>query len=865
MASSLELEVISGEAGTYRVAARSQAGDTEGTPTSFPFDEIALERHRQAVEFALMRSAATVRRLAPAEERPVQEFGTRLFDFLFPAELREHLAAARNQAARDGIPMQVRLRIRPPELAILPWEFLYDQGRDEYLSLTVPVVRYLEVLEPLRPLVATAPLRVLAMVARPGDLTALDVEHERRRLEQAVAGLEKSGEVRLSWVEGQTWQDLESALDQGGWHIFHFIGHGGFDSETGEGVLALGDESGGVYRLAASDLGMLIGDHRSLRLVVLNSCESGRASGGDVFSSTAAVLMRRGVPAVVAMQYDISDAAAIAFARGLYSAVAARLPVDQAVTRARRAIKLTRRNTLEWATPVLYLRSADAAIFAPGESLAARPVPLPRLETTPEPPPAERSASLAGHVEVPAAHVEVPAQRTAPTPLPEPAPAQAPRVAAIQSDPTPLARLDHDAPVSEIAFSPDGSRLVTVSSRTVRLWDRHASQREIARLHHERGIAGIALSPDSTRIATQSAPGMTVKPALLWDIATGKETARLAHSGNMISQLKFVPSGTRLATGAYKSVRLWDPATGKMHSESTHPHAITHVAFSPDSRRMILLSKRKKPGTLWDVSTGEQVSRIQHEDAMQSVIFSPDSTRLVSFARDGSTFLWNSADGTKVSWVGMTRVWEAATGRERPWAERVANCTAAFSPDCTLLAIASDDKSVRLWNPASGQLVRALPHPGVVSAIMFSPDGTSLTTTVGGDHMVRLWDPASGEQVASLSDGYRLGFNLDGTRLVTIAAVMAAGRDHTLRVWDVTSGQELSTLPCRKSTPLIFSPDRTQVAYLADLRTVCLLDTASGAVLAQLRHDHEIDGLMFSPDGGQLATRSGKTVQLWAT
>lgn len=319
----LELEVSSGEGGRFRVAARSDAaGDSQGRLTELPFDEQGLARLLRAVEFALVSSAATVRRLAPVDEQPVQEFGRQLFEFLFPAEVREHLNAVRRLAAQEGTSVQVRLRIGSPELAALPWEFLYDPGRDDYLCLSTSLVRYLEVLEPRRPFAVTPPLRVLGMVARPGELGTLNVDHEKRRLREALAGLERAGGVELSWVAGQTWWDLQNALDQGVWHIFHFIGHGGFDQHSGEGILALTGEDGGVHRLAASDLGLLLGEHHSLRLVVLNSCESARSSTSDVFSSTAAVLIRRGIPAVVAMQYDISDEAAIAFARGLYTAVA---------------------------------------------------------------------------------------------------------------------------------------------------------------------------------------------------------------------------------------------------------------------------------------------------------------------------------------------------------------------------------------------------------------------------------------------------------------------------------------------------------------------------------------------------------------
>ena len=201
------------------------------------------------------------------------------------------------------------------------------------------------------------------MVARPDELDRLDVDQELRRLTQALADLEAAGRVQLSWVQGQTWWDLQEC--PGPRRVAHPPLHRPRRPRRRHrrrcARLRRRRRWGAPGR--GHDLALLLAEHRSLRLVVLNSCDTARAIATDRFSSTASALMRRGIPAVVAMQYEISDQAAITFARGFYTALAVQHPVDQAVTRARRAIKLARRNTLEWATPVLYLRSPTGALF----------------------------------------------------------------------------------------------------------------------------------------------------------------------------------------------------------------------------------------------------------------------------------------------------------------------------------------------------------------------------------------------------------------------------------------------------------------------------------------------------------------------
>ena len=131
-----------------------------------------------------------------------------------------------------------------------------------------------------------------------------------------------------------------------------------------EGVLALTREDGRADLVAAHRLVDLLRQARPMpRLVVLNSCSGAAAGVSDLFSGTAAALVRGGVSAVAAMQYEISDPAAVAFARGFYAAIARGRGVDDAISSGRVAILGLSDRTLEWVTPVLYLRGHDARLF----------------------------------------------------------------------------------------------------------------------------------------------------------------------------------------------------------------------------------------------------------------------------------------------------------------------------------------------------------------------------------------------------------------------------------------------------------------------------------------------------------------------
>ena len=132
--------------------------------------------------------------------------------------------------------------------------------------------------------------------------------------------------------------ELQRALSRQTYHILHFIGHGGADGREGHLMFEDKDERG--YDVDGSTLGTLLQNHPSLRIAVLNACEGARTVGADAFAGVAQRLVQQGVPCVVAMQFEISDASAIQFSSAFYTAVASGQPVDLAVHRVRQPHRL---------------------------------------------------------------------------------------------------------------------------------------------------------------------------------------------------------------------------------------------------------------------------------------------------------------------------------------------------------------------------------------------------------------------------------------------------------------------------------------------------------------------------------------------
>jgi DNA-binding transcriptional ArsR family regulator len=295
-----------------------------------------------------------------------EQVGGELFRAVFQGELLKAFQGCLDKA-RGGPGLRIRLRLNDvPQLAGLPWEYLYDAEGRGFLALSsrTPVVRYMELSESLGTLLVEPPLRVLAVISTPlGYRELAEADEEWRRLSAALEPLLGSGLIEVERLERPTLAALDARLRTGRpVHVLHFVGHGGFSELRGEGVLVFEDEDGNGIPVGGPSLAYLLQDHPSLRLAVLNACNGARASREDTFAGTAQVLVQHGVPAVIAMQSDVMDETACSFAEKFYEGLAAGLPVDACIGEVRRALAAERNP--EWGTPVLYLRATDGQLFA---------------------------------------------------------------------------------------------------------------------------------------------------------------------------------------------------------------------------------------------------------------------------------------------------------------------------------------------------------------------------------------------------------------------------------------------------------------------------------------------------------------------
>lgn len=416
----------------------------------------------------------------------------------------------------------------------------------------------------------------------------------------------------------------------------------------------------------------------------------------------------------------------------------------------------------------------------------------------------------------------------------------------------------HKSFIWSVAFSPDGMMVASGSEDgTIKLWDAETGNCLKTLSGHTRWVRTVAFSPDSETLASGGGD-RTVK---LWDVSKGTCRQTLEGHTQRLRALAFSPDGAMLASGGGDhTVRLWDCGTGGcLRTLHGHSSRLTSVAFSPDGK-LLASGGEDLSVRLWQVTTGQCLKNWQgYASWVQSVVFSPDGTILASSSEDRKVRLWNLEDTeTKenLHYSPLPTLLEGHTG----WV-----CSVAFSPNGKMLASASSDYSVKLWDVATRKCTATLVgHTRWIRSVAFSPDGKTVASC-SGDYTVKLWDVATAKCRKTLQGHtgwlWSVAFSPDG---LTVAS---ASEDTSVRLWDVRTGNCLATFVGHNSwiQSVAFSPDGKLLASGSCDCTIRLWDLEKEECLKTfLGHNSWVQSVAFSPDGKTLASGScDETVRLW--
>jgi hypothetical protein len=223
-------------------------------------------------------------------------------------------------------------------------------------------------------MIAPLPLRVLLTAAQTPP--AIDVERE---LNAAAAALSTMGNRVEVTVEEHLTVAKFQKLARSGFHVWHFIGHGGFARDGATGQLLYEASNGDPEPISALQLGIML-NRSGLRLILLDACSTGQLAT-DPFRSVAPALMRAQIPAVIAMQFRVPEEATLAFSSEFYRALTEGLPLDTCITEGRRAVmNISGIGRPDWGIPVVYTRAQDGRLFDPATEPTATPTSVQAIQ-----------------------------------------------------------------------------------------------------------------------------------------------------------------------------------------------------------------------------------------------------------------------------------------------------------------------------------------------------------------------------------------------------------------------------------------------------------------------------------------------------
>ena len=406
----------------------------------------------------------------------------------------------------------------------------------------------------------------------------------------------------------------------------------------------------------------------------------------------------------------------------------------------------------------------------------------------------------------------------------------------------------HAGSITDLKYSPDGTRLLTGSQdATARIWD-VASGQTLYILQHPVFVSAAAFSWDGTRVVTGSRTGSSPGAGVgyIWDASSGEKLATLVGHGDTVTSVAFAPGDSAVATGSQDgTARIWDARTGGQQWRSEWPVSnIRSAVFSSDGSR-ILMGGADGKARLWNTETGRLEASYPLGGDIWSVAISPDGNRVLVGNNQNVAALY-SGGGLRI----------------RSYSDTGSVFGTDFSPDGAWLAYGGHGGKlhVRSVESTGGSVDYAMGEGEYLEQVQFSRDGT-LLMGAGRYGEILLWDVASGERVGRCAATDILedaALSPDGTR------ILAGGREGTAWLWDRDTGEVLKNE--KLGTQLLavaFSPDG-RIAMLADVMRVILWDLESGKVLGYLSPGYFLDDVAWSPLGTRVAL-SGQVITVWDT
>jgi WD40 repeat protein len=386
----------------------------------------------------------------------------------------------------------------------------------------------------------------------------------------------------------------------------------------------------------------------------------------------------------------------------------------------------------------------------------------------------------------------------------------------------------HTAAARQVAFSPDGRRLVSVGEDArVIVWD-FASRKRLATLtDHAGAVTTVAYSPDGKWLATGGAD----RTAIVWDAATFEKVATLRDHRDAVTSVAFTPDGKYLATASCNDERtvLWGAGRWQKVRELAFGNCWGTLPFTPDSRHVV-----DHWMGVWDLETGRNVAPSSTAWEGNWVAVSPDGALAVAATSGGNVRFFD---------LKLRKLLD-----DVPRVHRDHGRAVAFSPDGRYVATGAE--KIVLWDAAARKQIVPLEYSSIVWNLAFSPDGRFLVST-HGDGAIIVWDADKRERVANFNEHggavESVAFSWDGRR------VASAGADGSVIVWDAASGRKENVFADYDNSvnAVAFSPDGAWLVTGDQDGNVSLRDLARGASL-KVGGGHYC--VAVSPDGRWVAS-----------